>query len=74
MNEPFCGSTYAARVLAGRVRHFVGHDIVPHEPALAGGGVRAAALLARLSARARRAGLWGMYYPAELGGDRKSVV
>lgn len=73
MNEPFCGSTYAARVLAGRVRHFVGHDIVPHEPVLAGGGARAAALLAGLSARARRAGLWGMYYPAELGGRVASL-
>lgn len=68
MTDTFYRGAAAARVLAGQVRRFVRDVIVPHEAELSAGGERAVALQGELSDRARRAGLWGLYYPVEVGG------
>ncbi len=48
------------------VRRFTEEEILPRESLLAGPG--GAGVLAELQQRARSAGLWGLYYPPELGG------
>lgn len=48
------------------VRRFTQEEILPREALLA--GPEGAGVLANLQTRARSAGLWGLYYPPELGG------
>lgn len=48
------------------VRRFTEEEILPRESLLA--GQEGAGILAELQQRARSAGLWGLYYPPELGG------
>jgi acyl-CoA synthetase len=48
------------------VRRFTEEEILPHEALLT--GPAGADVLAELQQRARSAGLWGVYYPPELGG------
>lgn len=61
------------RRLAGQVRRFVGEHVLPQEPVLAAGGDSAGDALRRLSLLARDAGLRGLYYPPELGGQIGSL-
>lgn len=48
------------------VRRFTEEEILPRESLLA--GAEGAGVLAEVQRRARSAGLWGLYYPPELGG------
>ncbi|UVM52862.1 acyl-CoA dehydrogenase [Pseudomonas sp. B21-015] len=59
--------------LARAVRRFVDERIIPLETELAAEPRQAAGLLAKLSAEARAAGLWGSFYPQALGGRIASL-
>jgi acyl-CoA dehydrogenase len=65
--------TALARSLASSVRKFVDDMIVPNEALLAEGGDAASRLQAELSEKARRAGLWGLFYPLSHGGKIASL-
>ncbi|WP_307844757.1 acyl-CoA dehydrogenase family protein [Ralstonia syzygii] len=58
----------SATPLADAVRRFTDETIIPNEPVLARGGDPAARKMRELMREARAAGLWGVFYPAELGG------
>ena len=66
MTIPAPGSIRAA------VQRFTTEKILPHEMALA--GPEGPELLAELRQQARAAGLWGLYYPPELGGRGLSLL
>lgn len=55
--------------LKTRVAAFVRDRVMPCEPVLDAGGPAAAAVLRDLQDQARRAGLWAMPLPVELGGQ-----
>jgi acyl-CoA dehydrogenase len=65
--------TEAARSLSREVRKFVDKVIIPCEPRLAEGGDSAAQLQSELTEKARRAGLWGLFYPLSHGGKIASL-
>lgn len=54
------------------VQRFTAEKILPHETLLA--GPEGPELLAELRQQARTAGLWGLYYPPELGGRGLSLL
>lgn len=68
-----CSHTEAARSLSREVRKFVDKVIIPCEPRLAEGGDSAAQLQSELTEQARRAGLWGLFYPLSHGGKIASL-
>ncbi|WP_253938608.1 acyl-CoA dehydrogenase family protein [Hahella sp. HN01] len=55
--------------LAQRIRAFVNERVMPNEPLLAKDDDAALTLQSALAAEARAQGLWGLYYPAALGGE-----
>ncbi|CAM03394.1 acyl-CoA dehydrogenase [Saccharopolyspora erythraea NRRL 2338] len=57
-----------ARELARRVREFVDTHVVPAEPEMFASREVCAELLVELQSKARSQGLWGIGYPASLGG------
>lgn len=65
--------TEAARSLSREVRKFVDKVIIPCEPRLAEGGDSAAQLQSELTEKARRAALWGLFYPLSHGGKIASL-
>lgn len=60
--------------LAATVRDFVEQEIIPAEPVLQGDGPEARRLLLELRARALEAGLWGLGFPAAVGGPGLPVA
>ncbi|QUP53828.1 acyl-CoA dehydrogenase [Ralstonia syzygii] len=64
----------SATPLADAVRRFTDESIIPNEPVLARGGDPAARKMRELMREARAAGLWGVFYPAELGGKITSLA
>jgi acyl-CoA dehydrogenase len=65
--------TALARSLAIEVRKFVDEMIIPHEPRLAQDGDASSRLQSELTEEARRAGLWGLFYPLSHGGKIASL-
>ena len=65
--------TELARSLSQEVKKFVDEMIIPHEPQLAQGGDLASQLQSELIEKARRAGLWGLFYPLSHGGKIASL-
>ncbi len=61
-------STRSAAAFACEVRRFVDEYIIPNEPALEKGSAASAHMLTEFAAKARVAGLWGLFYPEPLGG------
>ncbi|MGW7367875.1 acyl-CoA dehydrogenase family protein [Streptomyces sp. NPDC054841] len=57
------------RDVRDRVAGYVSEQVMPHEPELDAGGPAAAATLRELQDGARRAGLWALPLPVELGGQ-----
>ncbi len=58
---------------AGSVRRFVESFVIPNETQLGKGDAASAQMLAQLAGKARAAGLWGLFYPASLGGKINSL-
>jgi acyl-CoA dehydrogenase len=62
-----------ARSLAREVRKFVDEVIIPNEPQLSQDGDSSLRLQSKLTEQARRAGLWGLFYPLSHGGKIASL-
>lgn len=62
-----------ARSLSIEVRKFVEEMILPNEPRLAQDGDSSSRLQSELTEAARRAGLWGLFYPLSHGGKIASL-
>ena len=65
--------TAFARSLAIEVRKFVEEMIIPNEARLAENGDSSSRLQSELIEEARRAGLWGLFYPLSHGGKIASL-
>ena len=59
--------------LASQARSFVEERVIPNEAILSKGDDDAAEIQAELTEEARRAGLWGLYYPLAYGGKLTSL-
>ncbi|AZZ92913.1 acyl-CoA dehydrogenase [Hahella sp. KA22] len=66
-NAPTTSTSHSA--LTQRIRAFVNERVIPNEARLAKDDDAALALQSALTAEARAQGLWGLYYPAALGGE-----
>ena len=68
-------STYteSAKALSSKVRKFVDEMIIPNESRLAQDGEGSTRLQSELTEKARRAGLWGLFYPPSHGGKIASL-
>ncbi|MBB6584190.1 acyl-CoA dehydrogenase family protein [Ralstonia solanacearum] len=60
--------------LADGIRRFTDEAIIPSEPVLARGDVAASQRMRELQQQARAAGLWGVFFPAALGGRIASAA
>jgi acyl-CoA dehydrogenase len=64
----------ASNALADAVKKFTDEAIIPHEPVLARGDTLSAEKMDELTRQARAAGLWGLFYPSDLGGKIASLA
>lgn len=65
--------TESARALSSQVRKFVDEMIIPNESRLAQDDEGSTRLQSELTEKARRAGLWGLFYPHSHGGKIASL-
>jgi len=65
--------TGLARSLSGEVRKFVDEMVIPNESRLAQDSDAASRLQSELAEEARRAGLWGLFFPLSHGGKIASL-